>query len=227
VPVKKKLVLGFSPFAADLGGMSQIARHFDRVQDVREKGFDNIDCLVLWGGTDINASFYGQKPHPRNQSRHDKTLDARDTFEKKAVLLCKAKDIPILGICRGAQLLCAMAGGKLIQDVHGHHSFHHLTTFDGKEILSNSCHHQMMYPFDVQHEMLAWTAQPRSRGHYQGEHFNDDVDMEGKVEPEIVFFPELRGLAVQGHPEWTSAPDAFINLVNNLIADYLLVKEHA
>ena len=52
--------------------------------------------------------------------------------------------ISIIGVCRGAQFLCAFAGGKLIQHMTGHHGDHSITTVDGRVYQSSSDHHQLM-----------------------------------------------------------------------------------
>ena len=60
--------------------------------------------LLLHGGVDINPRCYGQKPLPQTQSPD--TL--RDAKEFAAVAMAFATDMPIVGICRGAQLLCVV-----------------------------------------------------------------------------------------------------------------------
>jgi carbamoylphosphate synthase small subunit len=108
--------------------------------------------------------------------------------------------IPVLGICRGAQLLCAAAGGYLIQHVENHGGTHMVITIDGDEVPTNSCHHQMMYPFDVEHEMLMWIENKRSPVHYVGD--GRSVTETLPVEPEMVYFPKIKGFAMQFHNEW-------------------------
>ena len=45
------------------------------------------------------------------------------------------------------------------------------------------------------------------------------------VEPEIVFFPDIKGLAIQGHPEWDEINSDFVNKTNELVVEYLFNKE--
>lgn len=105
-------------------------------------------------------------------------------------------NVPIIGICRGGQMLCALAGGFLIQHVNNHGGRHLVITNDNQAFQTNSIHHQMMYPFDVEHELVAWVPEQLSDVHY-------DVDTDIKVpfEPEFVYFPKVRGFAIQWHPE--------------------------
>ena len=87
-----------------------------------------------------------------------------------------------------------------------------------KTLSATSCHHQMMYPFDVPHKMLAWSTS------HQGGYYEDDkgkVDMKDKVEPEVVFFPGIRAIAIQGHPEW-AIHTPFADYSNKMIQQYLL-----
>lgn len=152
------------------------------------------DCLVVWGGADISPTLYNKEPSLRTYA--SAKLSSRDAIEWALMQRAKELNLPIIGVCRGAQMLCALAGGFLIQDVDNHFSHHDVTTFDGYEITVNSIHHQMMYPFDVKHEMLASCKIPRSKHHLDVHDF-----LEIKEEPEFVYFPEIRGFAIQWHPE--------------------------
>ena len=153
--------------------------------------------LVLWGGADINPKYYNHK-----SSKTTYTSARRDPLEWDLLHHAITRGIPIIGVCRGAQMLCAAAGGYLIQDTTSHAGPRHMcTTFDGEEFVVNSIHHQMMAGLEgVDHQLLAWTSQNKSR-HYLIQ--NDQVYTPPKnwVEPEMVDFPSIKGLAVQWHPE--------------------------
>jgi len=194
---------------------------FVRPKDIAD-GAD-IDALVVWGGEDISPTIYGDKVSAANGA--DARLSHRDIVEKAAVEECIKRDIPIIGVCRGAQLVCALAGGRLIQHVENHGRRHLLSTFDGRDdIVTSSVHHQMMYPFDVDHEMIAWAQKPRSRGCYIIGDDTSDPRMEDKVEPEIVWFPKIKALAIQGHPEFHSDPenDPFVQYCMQLVHKFIL-----
>jgi GMP synthase-like glutamine amidotransferase len=218
VKVKKERVLGYCPQGQMRGDIEPFQKLFTHKKCV-EDGMEGIDCLILWGGCDIHPSYYGQKKHPYNGAP-DYGPSARDVFEWKAMLYCKMHDIPMIGICRGAQFLTAFNGGKLVQHVTGHGYEHPISTSRGDELWSNSVHHQMMYPFDTKHEMLAWTKIARSH-QYEGEDKNDLITMPGGVEPEIVYYPDIRGLAIQGHPEYGNATHGFKALCVQLASEFL------
>ena len=72
-----------------------------------------IDGLLLSGGVDLDPSFYGEDHHP-GLGRVDASRDRAEMFLATEALRA---DIPILGICRGIQVLNVAAGGTLYQDI--------------------------------------------------------------------------------------------------------------
>ena len=73
------------------------------------------DALLLSGGGDIHSLVYGAQPHPKSFDQDP----ARDATELLAVDFALKKRLPILGICRGCQLLNVAFGGDLIQHIRG------------------------------------------------------------------------------------------------------------
>lgn len=217
--VVKDLVLGYSPWGTGGGKIHPFDCVFDKGQDILKSGLEGIDALVLWGGEDIHPSYYNEPPHKHNQAGF--APSNRDRMEWKAMLYCKMHNIPIIGVCRGAQFLCAFAGGRLVQHSTGHNCGHHnIITVDGEEMNVTSAHHQMMYPWDVEHELLAWSSTKRSDKYEDGE--NKAIpEARNYPEPEVVYFPKVRGLGVQGHPEWMSERSRFVEWFNELIIDKL------
>jgi putative glutamine amidotransferase len=72
-----------------------------------------IDGLLIGGGDDIGAELYGGMPVP------DVRIDPdRDRLELDALRAVLPRDMPVLGICRGAQILNVALGGTLNQDIH-------------------------------------------------------------------------------------------------------------
>ena len=148
------------------------------------------DAIVLWGGEDIASRYYGEDPHPMNQNSSGKP-SARDAHEWSAMCVAQNAGVPIIGVCRGAQFLTAFAGGTLNQHMAetGHHRPHMVETYDGKVYQSSSCHHQAMLPAGTNHEVLA-------------------KHKDGTME--VVYYPKVKGLAIQGHPEWMEYKDLFV-----------------
>lgn len=198
---------------------------YDNVVDGRKHGLKNVDAFLLWGGTDIHPSFYGSKAHYSSQA--PTVPSERDLWEWQAMKYCKANNIPIIGVCRGAQFLCAFAGGKLIQHCSGHmNGEHEIITQDGQLLWATSSHHQMLDVSGTNHEMLAWCPEPLS-GFYFGEssetpaHLQKDIANGLFVEPEIVFFPDVKGLAIQGHPEWDFPDSLYVKYCLEMVTENL------
>ena len=72
---------------------------------------DLLDGLLLAGGADVDPAAYGAESHP--ETVH--TVPERDAFEIALVLRALERDIPVLGICRGMQIMNVARGGTLIQ----------------------------------------------------------------------------------------------------------------
>lgn len=78
---------------------------------------ERVDGLVLTGGADLNPSLYNERPH----SKLGPVSDIRDHWELALVQAARRRAIPLLAICRGAQLLNVALGGTLIQDLPSQH----------------------------------------------------------------------------------------------------------
>ncbi|WP_431232747.1 gamma-glutamyl-gamma-aminobutyrate hydrolase family protein [Mycolicibacterium psychrotolerans] len=84
-----------------------------------ERILDGIDGLIITGGRDVDPSAYGHDPHPAT----DVPDRVRDAWELTLVAAAIRRHLPVLGICRGAQVLNVALGGTLHQhlpDVVGH-----------------------------------------------------------------------------------------------------------
>jgi putative glutamine amidotransferase len=85
---------------------------------------DLLGGLVLAGGSDIDPAGYGARPHRETTGSRPE----RDRFELALAHRALERDIPLLGICRGMQLLNVSRGGTLVQhlpDVLGHEEHRH------------------------------------------------------------------------------------------------------
>jgi putative glutamine amidotransferase len=88
------------------GGRAGGAEELDQVVSV-------LDGLVLIGGGDVGPERYGQRPDPRNGG----TNPRRDDLELGLLDVALARDLPLLAICRGMQLLNVALGGDLVQQL--------------------------------------------------------------------------------------------------------------
>jgi putative glutamine amidotransferase len=92
------------------GGLAVPVRPGERV------AIDEFDGLMLSGGGDINPARYGEERDPRTFGIDD----ARDELELTLAKAALLRDIPVLGICRGFQVLNVVCDGSLVQHVEGH-----------------------------------------------------------------------------------------------------------
>jgi putative glutamine amidotransferase len=84
-----------------------------QLPDAVGPALDALDGLVLAPGRDIEPERYGQEPHPLLAA----TEPQRDAFELELVRGAIERGLPILGMCRGIQMLNVALGGTLVQDV--------------------------------------------------------------------------------------------------------------
>ena len=94
---------------------------------------DRVDALMLIGGADLDPASYGASPDPAIES----TYPERDAFELAMLRGAIERDIPVLAICRGMQILNVAFGGTLEQNLaaaDGSHPHRRVVgTFDGNE----------------------------------------------------------------------------------------------
>ncbi|MGW7630330.1 gamma-glutamyl-gamma-aminobutyrate hydrolase family protein [Streptomyces griseoincarnatus] len=75
-----------------------------------------LDGLVIAGGPDVEPVHYGAEPDPRTGP----PARARDAWELALIRAALERGVPLLGICRGMQLLNVALGGTLVQHIDGH-----------------------------------------------------------------------------------------------------------
>ncbi|MEY2515311.1 MAG: putative glutamine amidotransferase [bacterium] len=162
---------------------------------------DRLDGLMLAGGADLDPASYGEPPHPLTLD-HD---SERDAFEIALVRRALERDLPLLGICRGMQVMNVACGGTLHQ---------HLP-----ELLGHEHHRRVPGSFDgADHDvrLLAGSLAARAAGeqlHATKSHHHQGVDRVGDglqvtgwslidELPEAIEAPANRfALGVQWHPE--------------------------
>jgi putative glutamine amidotransferase len=162
---------------------------------------DRIDGLILAGGADVDPSSYGAEPHPATNG----TVPERDEVELALARRAVERDMPVLGICRGMQVLNVAMGGTLVQHVpdevgHGEHR-RHSGTFD------DSDHDVRLDPGSL--AMLATGEELHGikSHHHQGvATLGDGLAITGRSTlddlPEAIEVPGCRFvLGVQWHPE--------------------------
>ena len=200
----------YSPsYDKDPFGMFDEVIKYKKVTDIKADG-----CLILWGGEDNFPGIYGQTA---NRYVNQFYMSNRDRNEMDAINHCIKYNIPMIGICRGAQLMCCMAGGKLMQHIPGHGFSHELTLLDegNATIRCNSSHHQMMLPPNSA-KILAVHEEPVvGVGEQNKTEYLKQVN-------EVVWFPTILALGIQPHPEWDNSPTTFNDYCKRKIKEYIL-----
>ena len=95
------------------GGLALMIAPDAHIEEDPDEVLDRIDGLILAGGADIDPSAYGAEPHPATVN----TVPARDRSEIALARAAIERDMPVLGICRGMQLINVALGGTLRQHV--------------------------------------------------------------------------------------------------------------
>ena len=175
----------------------------------------DADVVFFTGGEDVSPVMYNCEKHPATYSNFE-----RDSYEKLIFESINPQKQTALGVCRGAQFLCAMNGGVLVQDCdkHGIFGTHEITTIEGEKYQITSTHHQMQDPYGLpedQYEVFAWANRST---YYEG--FKLHKDKLAEKEPEIVIYNVPNNpicLAIQGHPEMMPNDAPIIKKLNQIL----------
>jgi putative glutamine amidotransferase len=81
------------------------------------RALEGVDGLILTGGEDMDPAWYGAEPSPQLTAPSRE----RDLFELALFAVARQRGLPILGICRGIQVINVALGGTLFQDLPSEH----------------------------------------------------------------------------------------------------------
>src|ERR687895_1811666 len=93
------------------GGLPVLLPPDDGAAEDPDELLDRLDALILAGGVDVDPASYGARPHPEVT----RTVPERDRFELALAHRASERGLPLLGICRGMQILNVARGGTLVQ----------------------------------------------------------------------------------------------------------------
>lgn len=197
------------------GGLALLLPPDPRALEDPDAWLDLLDGLVLAGGCDIDPGSYGARPHPETTG----TVPERDAFEQALARRAIERDLPVLGICRGMQLLNVALGGTLLQHVpdavgHGEHR-RNPGTFEGND------HEVLLEPGSVAARAAGEERHRVLSHHHQAvDALGEGLTVTGRAVDddlvEAVELPDARWvLGVQWHPE----ADETSRLVGALVAE--------
>ena len=165
-----------------------------------------VDGMIFSGGHDIAPIRYGEEPHQKLQE----ICPERDDFDFLLYRLAKEHSLPILGICRGFQLMNVSEGGKLYQDL----------SLKNTESLKHSqghgpsvpTHTVKVEPGSKFYKILGKEEIRVNSFHHQAvKSTSENVAISGKALDNVVEAIELKnypfGLGVQFHPEMLQAKE--------------------
>jgi putative glutamine amidotransferase len=178
-----------------------------------DEWLDLLDGLILAGGADIDPAAYGAEPHAKTNG----TVPERDEFELALARRALERDLPVLGICRGMQLMNVACGGTLLQhlpDELGHEDHRRVPgSFDGAD------HDVRLEAGSLAARAVAEGSHSTKSHHHQGiEALADGFEITGWSSldelPEAIEAPDRRfALGVQWHPEADEASNVIRALV--------------
>jgi putative glutamine amidotransferase len=197
------------------GGLAVLLPPDEVLEAEPDDVLDLLDGLILAGGADIDPSAYGAEPHAETHG----TVPERDSFEIALARRAIECDLPLLGVCRGMQLMNVAQGGTLLQhlpEAYGHHEHRRaIGTFDGAD------HDVRLEPGSLAARAAGETLHGTKSHHHQGiDRLGEGLRVTGwsvmDELPEAFEIPENRfALGVQWHPE----ADERSNLIAALVVE--------
>jgi len=176
---------------------------------------DKFKLVLFTGGEDVNPSLYNEES-PKGMCSFN---TSRDLFEMMVFKHALKHGVKMAGICRGAQFLAVMDGGRLMHHLNGHAGVLHGFECQKDDVIRkvNSLHHQMIIPSESS-IAVGWSNNKLSRRYYGN--WDRVVRWKGP-EVEAVLMPKILSCGVQWHPEMmlkgSEGHRFFYEMVKNLL----------
>lgn len=206
---------------SSIGYANWLLKPFGDVTGRLVEDIKSADIVVFTGGQDVHPKYYNRASNPSTSA--DDYPRSRDSVEWEKMTTAVEMRKAMWGTCRGLQLMCAFAGGDLIQHV-SHPYRHEIQFYDGTIVTTNSIHHQMVYPFEKLKEKEDYHIVANSlqlSGCHQGENRSNlvmPVNSNGIIlEPEAAFFPKINGFGQQSHLEMQDFNSPVVQITRRLV----------
>lgn len=224
--------VGFQRPIALAGGIPLI---LSRVEGTIEDMLGVVDAVAIGGGRDIEPHRYGQEPHELLGTPDPH----RDEFELELVRETVDRGVPLLGMCRGIQVINVALGGSLVQDVtlkpeweahptdrgwHRWKEVEHASLHNHDEVPHHPRHHMTVAPGSRLHEALgAETVEVDSFHHQAIDELGEGLVVTGRAEDGVVEVVELEdrdryvlGAQFELQEEWRVDP-RFLSLFRQFV----------
>ena len=216
-----KWIIGVTPYLDDgvhyipkrylngieaIGGEPVMIRH-ETPLDALEGIADGLDGMLFPGGVDVDPACYGAPREPECGASNP----LRDGLELALMKLCLARKLPILGICRGIQMINTALGGTLVQDVPKRFGKVHQMAKGGPSPFD---HDVRVVPGTMLYEIMGGDIRVDSYHHQCVDRLGEGLIASAYAPEGFIEACELpRGdqflMAVQWHPEITLGEDEY------------------
>jgi putative glutamine amidotransferase len=190
-----------TPYAVAIERAGGLAVHLPR-SSAPQRVLERLDGLLLAGGHDVDPSIYGAHPTPavRGVDRD------RDDYEIALARAAFAAGVPVLGICRGCQLLNVARGGTLVPDLPGGL----LEVHQGAVPIDARAHEVLFAKATLGRRLYGDVVRVNSYHHQAVERLGDGLEATGRSGDGLIEFIEARdvpAIGMQWHPEYLPEPD--------------------
>jgi putative glutamine amidotransferase len=208
-----EVVVNLSPRTYSLavqraGGLALVLPPDDVVAESPDELLDKLDGLILAGGSDIDPGSYGAQAHPETRG----TWPERDRFELGMGTRALERDVPVLGICRGMQMMNVIQGGTLDQHLGLELHRHTPGVFTD--------HRVRLEPGSLAERVVGGEHTEVKSAHHQGlEELGEGVVATGNADDGVIEAIELPGRSFAVGVLWHPEEDDQSRVVGSLVSE--------
>lgn len=146
----------------------------------------DVGMVLLIGGADVYPPLYKEFIGKHTRFTDGSSMEDIEILRSEGVInTAIMRGIPVVGICKGSQLLCVHQGGKLLQHVEQEGN-HNVTTIGGETFFTKGGHHQVALPKEDSSIIIGYYSDSNGTNNHA----------------EIVHYPDIFSWGVQYHPEY-------------------------